>query len=244
MTKRSAKILQFSTFCKSAYVENSSVSPHSNVYSDEYDAYFGGFLRMSSVQRAVAPHTSESDSDVSEPNSVIHMGSGRFVTDRTLRVISYDRAAEQFLGSAPYWVIAGGRLTRLADAGVILDPVDLIGSKSARVIGPIVGQADTGMNGYWLASLTELDGDTLEIVVTKDRAFDTSRLADLGPIFGVTRSEMIIARLIVEGMNVDMMAKEMGLAINTVRTHVKRLHAKTGVHDTASLVALCLRFSV
>jgi DNA-binding CsgD family transcriptional regulator len=55
------------------------------------------------------------------------------------------------------------------------------------------------------------------------------RLADLHQAFGLTPSERSIARHLLDGMTADETAAELGISLDTVRTHIKRAYAKLGV---------------
>jgi DNA-binding CsgD family transcriptional regulator len=54
-------------------------------------------------------------------------------------------------------------------------------------------------------------------------------LADLRQAFGLTPSEREVARHLLEGRTADEAAGELGISLDTVRTHIKRAYAKLGV---------------
>ena len=56
--------------------------------------------------------------------------------------------------------------------------------------------------------------------------------------YGLTSSETAICRLVFELRNLDDVAQERGVSIDTVRTQVKRIFAKVGLHSKAELVKL------
>lgn len=64
------------------------------------------------------------------------------------------------------------------------------------------------------------------------------RLRDL---FGLTQAEGAVAAALGSGASVEEIAAGMGIATATVRTHLKRLLAKTGTHRQAEAVTLLVR---
>lgn len=64
------------------------------------------------------------------------------------------------------------------------------------------------------------------------------RLRDL---FGLTRTEGLVAAALGQGHSLEDIAAGMSIGLATVRTHLKRLLAKTGTHRQAEAVALLAR---
>ena len=64
------------------------------------------------------------------------------------------------------------------------------------------------------------------------------RLRDL---FGLTRTEGLVAAALGQGHSIEDIASGMNVSLATVRTHLKRLLAKTGTHRQAEAVALLAR---
>jgi DNA-binding CsgD family transcriptional regulator/PAS domain-containing protein len=60
-------------------------------------------------------------------------------------------------------------------------------------------------------------------------------------LFGLTPTEASIAAAIAEGKSPDEISAANGVSLNTVRTHLKKILAKTGTSRQAELVALLLR---
>jgi DNA-binding CsgD family transcriptional regulator len=59
-------------------------------------------------------------------------------------------------------------------------------------------------------------------------------------IYGLTHSEARIASRIAEGLRPESVAAEVGVQVNTVRMHLKRIFAKTGTRRQSELVRLLL----
>ena len=68
----------------------------------------------------------------------------------------------------------------------------------------------------------------------------THRL-DLGPIFGLTKTETDVAWSLVDGHSLAEIAQLMRVSIATVRTHLKHVMQKTGARRQAELVGLVQR---
>lgn len=82
-------------------------------------------------------------------------------------------------------------------------------------------------------------------VITKDTEQRGSVLVpDLAIAFGLTRGEKRLAELVAGGLGLKEAAETLGITRNTVRTHMKRVYAKTGVHSQADLVRLLSRGSI
>jgi DNA-binding CsgD family transcriptional regulator len=57
-------------------------------------------------------------------------------------------------------------------------------------------------------------------------------------LFDLTPAEALVARSLASGKTVEAIATERGVSVNTVRTHVSRVLAKTGCERQAEVVAL------
>ena len=60
-------------------------------------------------------------------------------------------------------------------------------------------------------------------------------------LYRLTPREADVAERLLAGRSVDEIGDELGTSINTSRTHVKRILAKTGARSQADLVRLLLR---
>jgi DNA-binding CsgD family transcriptional regulator len=166
---------------------------------------------------------------------------GRFIVDTNCRVIAFDPVAARFISEAHIWNIVQQSLRVEADGNAMACPQDVMVASGTIYIGMVQsGQSAT----RWLASSRKVDEFSYEIKIAESRPFDSRRVADLGALYGISRTEMLVVRAIIDGGNTEAISKRMGLSPNTVRTHIKRIHSKLGIHDTAGLVALCLAHSI
>jgi DNA-binding CsgD family transcriptional regulator len=60
---------------------------------------------------------------------------------------------------------------------------------------------------------------------------------DVGALFGLTPSETRIMRGLVDGRRADKLAEELGVSIETVRTHIRRFYNKLGVNSREQMIA-------
>ena len=67
--------------------------------------------------------------------------------------------------------------------------------------------------------------------------------AVIAKTFKLTPSELRVLLAVVEVGGVPMVAEALGIAENTVKTHLKRLYAKTGANRQADLVKLVAKFA-
>lgn len=71
-------------------------------------------------------------------------------------------------------------------------------------------------------------------------AAQAAHQAPTGPIPGLSRAEVAVARLAVEGFTVTNISARLGSAESTVRTHLRRVYKKLGVHGRAELAYVLL----
>jgi len=60
-------------------------------------------------------------------------------------------------------------------------------------------------------------------------------------LYGLTKAEVNLAKLLAEGANLDQAAAELGIARNTARAQLRSIFAKTGVSRQSMLVSLILK---
>ena len=71
--------------------------------------------------------------------------------------------------------------------------------------------------------------------------FQTRRQPQLSPTYDLTPHEVRILRLLVDGYHYQTAADELGVTVNTVRFHLRRIYDKLQVHSKAEAVARALR---
>lgn len=171
---------------------------------------------------------------------------GLVLVDRRLRVVFANRPALAF---------PNGRV-RVAQAGLELADTDA----QARLNGLLAGLATGGSGGC----VDVLDGESrlllyvaplrgrLRETVDQQRRGDaaaavflavspfgqTLRTDLLRAVFGLTPTEANAAAALIEGDNLSVVAKRLGMRVNTLKTHTKRIFDKTGTRRRAELATL------
>jgi DNA-binding CsgD family transcriptional regulator len=67
------------------------------------------------------------------------------------------------------------------------------------------------------------------------------QLPDLSRLFGLTRTEHKIVRMLMQGHSVRGIAAQLGTSVLTVRTHLKRTYAKVNVGTKEQLFSTMLK---
>ncbi|MCC7267262.1 MAG: helix-turn-helix transcriptional regulator [Caulobacteraceae bacterium] len=62
--------------------------------------------------------------------------------------------------------------------------------------------------------------------------------ADIGKIFGLTPAETAVTKRVVDGIRADMIAADLNVTIETVRTHLRRAYSKLAVNSLGQMTAL------
>lgn len=95
----------------------------------------------------------------------------------------------------------------------------------------------------WRLGAETFGAHAVAIFIDEPSAPTTVDRTAIADVFRLTLREAEIAALLGEGRNLSEIATELGLAIGTVRNHLKRVFDKTGTHSQAALVALVSRFA-
>jgi DNA-binding CsgD family transcriptional regulator/PAS domain-containing protein len=154
---------------------------------------------------------------------------------RSGRLIVEDPAARRALG---------GALTR---TGLATDRTEMAGMEGASALlvpRPTERQAYNLL--VWPLRLgvgaLPVDAPSALIVVTDPVSSSRPPLEALATIYGFTPTETALASRLVEGRTLTESASQLGITMNTVKTHMKQLFAKTNTRRQAELIRLILQF--
>lgn len=87
----------------------------------------------------------------------------------------------------------------------------------------------------WLAAGLSWRGARIELSARRAQGFYVCTATPLQPNALLTPGEQAVGRRFAAGMSHKQIARELGVAPNTVRSQITRLYAKLGVHDKAAL---------
>jgi DNA-binding CsgD family transcriptional regulator len=95
-------------------------------------------------------------------------------------------------------------------------------------------------SGFFLSG-NAADARPLALVIVRDPEAPVLAISCLRDLFGFTRMEAVIAADLASGLSLDAVAERRGIGGATVRSHLKRILAKTGTHRQGQAVALIAR---
>lgn len=151
------------------------------------------------------------------------------LVDASLRVWWMNLAAERLLSRPNSILIRNGHI-RSRENRFEGQLRDLIRQAGAELKVCSLHDAKSGQN--LLLGATRLAPPSADLIgltlaeVTED--FDV-HLADMHAPFGLTQTETRVTRLLLSGHTAEKAAVELGVSLETIRTHIKRTYAKLGV---------------
>lgn len=116
----------------------------------------------------------------------------------------------------------------------IVEALSITRPKGDYPLGVLVRNvsADTFVEGDRRSTIAVLFRDPLSQVETSSEA--------VRRLFGFTPAEAGLAMILIEGNTLDDAATELGVSMNTVRTHLKSMFLKTGTSRQTDLVRMLL----
>jgi DNA-binding CsgD family transcriptional regulator len=179
---------------------------------------------------------------------------GVCLLDETGCAIFRNRTADRLLGAADgLSVSVEGRLVATSPAErARLDALvrEACASSGNLLIGPAGGVSITRPSGrraftvvvtpLGLRQLHLLPGLPTAAAFISNTEGDVTPDALLREIYGLTRTEVVVAKLLVEGLKVEEIMARLDVAMATVRTHVRRVLEKTSARGQADLIRILL----
>ena len=172
--------------------------------------------------------------------------------DGSGRIIRASDAARAALAGHPWLTISAGRLravrrdwdrrlqAAVTDAGRLhgffqtyRHAVDEGGPADLHIV---LGQTDEG--GVATIRLTVRDDRTYLHLDGEGQTLRRLHVAKV--VYGLSDAQADLARRIAEGQSLKDAAEELGVSVNTLRTHLGRIYDKTGVRTQPALVRLLL----
>lgn len=92
--------------------------------------------------------------------------------------------------------------------------------------------------GARLAALKEIEGRAEQLDARWRRAPDGDSLA---PVARLTKRELEVLQVLVDGASTAQAATSLNVSVSTIRSHIKSILAKLGVHSRTEALAFTLR---
>ncbi|MFN4295763.1 MAG: helix-turn-helix transcriptional regulator [Brevundimonas sp.] len=170
-----------------------------------------------------------------------------FIVTPDLKLLDLNLAGDALVKSDPDIQLGGGRFgfsdktrTGALQAFLANESLGAAGWSYRRGCGSIAI-----IHVEWMRSFSVEAGGNA-VALTFQPADPTERYvwADFAPYFDLTRSEAAIVRRLVDGQTPAAAAVELGLSIETVRTHIRRIYNKMGVSSREQLFAAVASFRI
>jgi DNA-binding CsgD family transcriptional regulator len=144
----------------------------------------------------------------------------------------------------------------LDDTGPLMRKGDQVVGSDRAAHSALVKCLDAAAAGGSAHALLE-DGDGVRQFVVEARALaagpdapigvtvreqEDPALPDISAVFGLTWSERQVVSLLIKGLNPTEIAESLNISVLTVRTHIKRVYSKLGIHTKEQLFAKLYMF--
>lgn len=213
-----------------------------------------GGMRSSVLVGAGAPELHESMlicDTAAQQTSVVVAGLPFEFRESAARVIVGADARALWLSPAARRILQSSRTLALVDGKVVgrthhcEQRLRALVSESLQENGP-VDQLMSGASGEAPELFLQADnrsrrGTAVVAITIRELARDMDRLPDLMRLFGLTRTEHKIVRLLMQGHSVRAIADKLGASVLTVRTHLKRTYAKVNVGTKEQLFSTLMK---
>ena len=161
-----------------------------------------------------------------------------------LTVLWENDAARTLIDDARHFVRSGGRMGCADKAQAASFQSFLSGLADAS--GVWACRAEDGSHLLVRADALSPSGAGRAAVLTlyPTGADRPSAWADLGQVFGLTAAEAGIAKRLVSGERAEAVADDLGISLETVRTHVRRIYNKLSISSREELFSMISPFRV
>ncbi|WP_420349552.1 helix-turn-helix transcriptional regulator [Pelagibius sp.] len=179
------------------------------------------------------------------------IGRAAFLVDRNAKVVRMNALAESLSATADGLTVRGGKLVLDGQVQRALQQAlaqrlgeDENNKPSAATV--IAVERPSGARPY-LAEVTPFEFEvfwstgvaaTALITINDPDPRPIKSLSEWGKALGLTRGEWRVARRLASSRDEGEVAQALGISLNTVKTHRKRIYAKLGIHRRAELTAM------
>jgi DNA-binding CsgD family transcriptional regulator len=174
------------------------------------------------------------------------------LTDAERRVLYANTAAREFVESRDGLVMEAGRISLLSSKQdkVFRETIGILASgRDAPVRWLEVPRPSSGKPYRLMLMPVHASGvvplgvslPTVSVLIVDSESRAEPDMATLRELFSFTPAEARIAGKLVLGRNLEEIADEAGISVETVRTHIKRVLSKTATDRQGELISLILR---
>lgn len=168
-----------------------------------------------------------------------------FLVTRRLKVVDHNRAAERLLEPGGDMHIVAGHLAFVEKFRAAAFQAFLAGLDDKPR-----GWAYRRTNGAFMmvradpfaGAPADVDGDLICLTIYPSEDDARYVWADFAPHFDLTRSEAAVVKRLVAGQHAAAVAEELGLSIETIRTHIRRIYNKLEISSREQLFAIAGQF--
>jgi len=173
-----------------------------------------------------------------------------FLVTRCLKLVDYNPAAEALLEPGGDLQVVGGQLAfvdkpRTSALQLFVGSLDggPAGWAFRRSCGSLVMvRADPVRGSPVGKGPADMESDLIVLTAYPSDPEDRYVWADFAPHFDLTRSESAVVKRLVVGKPASVVAEELELSIETIRTHVRRVYNKLGISSREQLFAIAGQF--
>ncbi len=175
----------------------------------------------------------------------VRSGDALFVFDEELRVRSWNRAAEELTGLTSEeaigrrcWEVLGGT----EEDGAIVCHARCSDARLAREGWPVrcrdlVIRTDAGRRRVALSTIALCDSEPALFVHLMRDALEPAPEASGSGSIDLTPRELQVLELLSDGLSAKRVAGELGLAVATVRNHIRAILLELGAHSQLEALA-------
>ena len=127
-------------------------------------------------------------------------------------------------------------ISMLADL-TVMDVRPSIGRAPGAMTRPVLlgGESGEGMHIVWVSI-----EDKMLLVKFSDKQSAERHMESAADLFDLSPAQSRLACLLLEGLDTPSAANQLGISLNTAKTHLQRLFDKTGVRSQPALVSVLL----
>jgi DNA-binding CsgD family transcriptional regulator len=166
---------------------------------------------------------------------------GVLVIDADRRVVFASRRAERLLRRGDALTVSHGRLRAVEPRGrgELERLIAAVGAADGEAEGVLALQRPGGEPVFLL--LRPLDGTAETLILISDAAACPVPRADIGRLYGLTPAEARLLDSLLRGRSLSEHARAEGTSLNTVKSQLRQIFAKTGYSRQGQLIGGLLK---